>query len=272
MLAPLMTLLQQPVPANTGGLAAHRRLGLIATVTAAALIINHYLAVNGQLEQGLRLVASLSSDNADALLHDWSRALRRSQWYGLYQYLWWCGSLLVGYVVLPMLALRFVLREPIMDSGLRLGDTWQHRHYYLVFGGVMATMAVLASFNKTFLHTYPFYAHTSRSLADLLMWECIYVLQFFCIEYFYRGFLLRGLQPQFGVYSIYISSLVYLTIHLPKPFLECVGSLFFGLILCTLAMLCRSIWGGVFVHVCLAVSMDVLSLAQTGRWPTQWWP
>ena len=40
------------------------------------------------------------------------------------------------------------------------------------------------------------------------------------------------------------------------------------LILCLLAWRCRSIWGGVLVHVCLAVSMDVLSLLQRGALPT----
>ena len=263
MFAPLANLLREPAPAPPSGLAAHRRLLVIAITAAAALMFNHYLAINGSLSTGAQAIAAVTGNSPQQLL----LPLQRSPWFGLYQQLWWGASLLLAYVVIPMLVLKFVLRDAVMDSGLRWGDTGKHKRYYFLFGGVMAVMALAASFSSTFLHTYPFYRLASRSVLDLFLWECLYVLQFFCVEYFYRGFLLRSLQPSFGVNSIYISSLLYLTIHLPKPFMECVGSLLFGLILCLLAMLCRSIWGGVFVHVCLAVSMDVLSLIQTDRWP-----
>ncbi|MCC1495897.1 CPBP family intramembrane glutamic endopeptidase [Alcanivorax sp. 1008] len=261
LLTPIRNLLQQPLPTAVD----HRRMLIVAVVTSVALIINHYLAIQTSLGEGLQWFANLT----DQSVAPWFRWLRQSPWGTLSGHAWWGMWLLIGYVLVPVLAIKLLLRESPMEYGLRLNDVLHHWRYYAIFGGIMAGMAILASFNSTFLNTYPFYHLAGRSWTDLLLWELIYVMQFFCIEFFYRGFLLRGLQPSLGIGSIYVSSLVYLTIHLPKPFLECAGSLLFGLILCVLASLSRSIWGGVFVHVCLAVSMDLLSLFQRGQLPGQ---
>ena len=66
--------------------------------------------------------------------------------------------------------------------------------------------------------------------------------------------------------------LPYLMIHFPKPWLEATGAIFFGVFLGVLALRSRSIWGGVVVHACVALSMDVMALVQTGKIPSQWWP
>jgi hypothetical protein len=39
-----------------------------------------------------------------------------------------------------------------------------------------------------------------------------------------------------------------------------------------LALRTRSIWGGVLVHVSIALSMDLLALLQTRGLPVRWWP
>ena len=54
--------------------------------------------------------------------------------------------------------------------------------------------------------------------------------------------------------------------------LEATGSILFGLFLGVLALMSRSIWGGVMVHVAVALSMDLAGLARRGEIPLQWWP
>jgi hypothetical protein len=39
-----------------------------------------------------------------------------------------------------------------------------------------------------------------------------------------------------------------------------------------LALRSRSIWGGVMVHASVALSMDLLAIAQTQQLPQRWWP
>lgn len=64
----------------------------------------------------------------------------------------------------------------------------------------------------------------------------------------------------------------YMMIHLTKPWLEATGAIFFGLFLGMLAFQSRSIWGGVLVHISIALSMDIAALLQTKGLPQQWMP
>ena len=132
--------------------------------------------------------------------------------------------------------------------------------------------AFFVSFREDFVAVYPFYRQAHRSGFDLLVWECLYLSQFACLEFFFRGFLLHACKPAFGANAILVMCLPYLMIHFPKPWLEATGAIFFGLFLGMLALRTRSIWGGVLVYVSIALSMDLLALLQTRGLPVRWWP
>ena len=55
---------------------------------------------------------------------------------------------------------------------------------------------------------------------------------------------------------------LYVVIHLGKPPVEAISSLFGGYILGALAYQIRHIWGGVFVHVFIALTMEIMGLFQ----------
>jgi membrane protease YdiL (CAAX protease family) len=52
----------------------------------------------------------------------------------------------------------------------------------------------------------------------------------------------------------------YNMIHYGKTLSESLGAIFAGIILGTIALRTRSIWGGVFVHVAVALTMDFLTI------------
>jgi len=91
-----------------------------------------------------------------------------------------------------------------------------------------------------------------------------YGLQFLCLEFFFRGFLLFALARTIGAFSIFVMIVPYAMIHFGKPPAECVGSVIAGVALGTIALRTRSIYGGVFVHCGVAFSMDVFVLIQKG--------
>ena len=64
------------------------------------------------------------------------------------------------------------------------------RHLPLYVGLFLAILPVIviASFTAPFQHTYPFYKLAVRSWTDLIAWELLYVLSFFALEFFFRGF------------------------------------------------------------------------------------
>ena len=109
------------------------------------------------------------------------------------------------------------------------------------------------------------------SWLDLFVWEALYAAQFLSLEIFFRGFILHGLRRALGANAIFVMIVPYCMIHFGKPMPETLGAIGAGLILGTLAMRTRSIWGGVLIHIGVAMTMDVLALRGcpplgSGRW------
>ena len=94
----------------------------------------------------------------------------------------------------------------------------------------------------------------------LAYYEVLYAAQFLSLEIFFRGFLLQGLRRALGSNAIFAMIVPYCMIHYGKPLPETLGAIGAGLILGTVAMRTKSIWGGVLIHVGVAMTMDVMAL------------
>lgn len=184
----------------------------------------------------------------------------------LLSYGYWAVSVLFLYGLLPALHLTR-LGQPLGTIGLRLprGDRLPIRHVYLLFFVLLFPVLVLFSRTASFQQTYPFYSEAGRSLPELVCWELLYASTFLAIEFFFRGYLLFGLFHRLGSLAIFVSALPYCLIHIGKPASEMLGSIAAGILLGTLALRSGSIWGGVGLHAGVALSMDLLSLWQSGR-------
>lgn len=239
-----------------------QRVAQLLCLTAACLFFMQYLRFASSFHG---LIEMLFGSEAR-----W--ALRAHPWGVLASHLWWGAVHLLGYVIVPVLFLRCVWREDLRHYGLGWGESSRWLWACALLAGVIITFAFVASHSDSFQRTYPFYHLAGRSWADLLLWEVIYLSQFVFLEFFFRGFLLHALAPRFGAAAIFVMVIPYLMIHFPKPWPEALGALPFGILLGVIALRSRSIWGGALVHMSIALSMDVMSLAQTGRWPLHWMP
>lgn len=179
----------------------------------------------------------------------------------LYSFAWWAGWRVFGYVVLPMALILATPGQRLRDYNLSLRGFARHIWIYLAMFVVFFPVLYIASKTATFRHTYPFYRWANRSAFDLWSWEAMYIAQFFSLEFFFRGFLLQGLRKAFGANAIFVMIVPYCMIHFGKPGTETLGAIGAGLLLGTMAMRTKSIWGGVLIHVGVAVTMDVLALA-----------
>lgn len=175
-------------------------------------------------------------------------------------FVWWSGWRVLGYVILPMIAIACMPGERIRDYHVSLRGFFKHVWIYAVMFAAIFPLVILASTTNTFRHTYPFYRMANRSHFDLWTWEALYAAQFVALEFFFRGFLLQGLRRVMGANAIFVMIVPYCMIHYGKPMAETFGAIIAGLILGTLAMRTRSIWGGVLIHVGVATTMDVLAL------------
>lgn len=247
---------------------ALRRVFTVLACVSLCLLIIHYLKYSSVFVQTTTLLSQWLDQPSNHVY----MMLRRSGFLELASYGWWTAWHIIGYVIIPALVIKVLWKDRIRDYGWRWNETGQHWLGYVLLLSPILLFVVIASFNRDFLAHYPFYKLSSRSWLDFLAWEALYLCQFLCLEFFFRGFFLQALRPAVGANAVWIMCVPYLMIHFPKLWPEAFGAISFGLFLGILAMRSRSIWGGFFVHAGIAVGMDLASLIQQDKLPKVFWP
>lgn len=189
----------------------------------------------------------------------------------LVRYVWWAGWRFLGYFLLPALAL-VLMRRRVVEYGLEFRNFREHAWIYVLAYLVVLVGVIAVSFTDSFSSYYPFYKLSSRSWMDWIAWELLYAVQFFSLEFFFRGMWLNALKPSMGSQAIFVSVVPYCMIHFGKPFIETVGAIVAGVVLGTLAMKTRSIWSGFLIHISVAISMDAAAMLQTSGLPNTLFP
>ena len=192
-------------------------------------------------------------------------------YYELYGLLHWVFFCVIGFVVLPCIYLKLCKRR-ISDMYLGTGELTSHLKVYLVLFLLVMAPVVFVSYSPEYQRIYPFYPHAGRSVFDLLAWELAYGLQFFALEFMFRGFMLSGLKKWLGFGAVFVMIIPYCMLHFQKTGSESLGAIIAGILLGGLAMKYRSIWGGVLLHWLVAIAMDLLSLSHQNKLPTNWFP
>jgi membrane protease YdiL (CAAX protease family) len=182
-------------------------------------------------------------------------------WYELKSFAYWTAWRVGGFLVVPVLVVLCWPGEKLRDFGFSTKGFVRHLWIYLALFLAILPLVIAVSYTKPFREQYPFYKLANRSTFDFVAWEIMYAAQFFSLEFFFRGFMVHGLKRAFGSHAIWVMVVPYTMIHFQKPVLECFGAVFAGIVLGTLALRTRSIWAGVLIHVSVALTMDLLSLA-----------
>ncbi len=180
-----------------------------------------------------------------------------------YQYINWFIDYFVFYVIIPLLFIIIFYKRKYKDFGLGWGNLNKYLPIYLLFLVVIIPIVIYASFSPEFIKQYPFMR--LPILKFLIIWEILYAVQFIAIEFFFRGFLLFPLCEKMGSAGILVHVIPYCLIHITKPMPEAIGSIFTGILLGYFAWKSRSIWGGVILHVAVALTMDISSILQQYR-------
>ena len=184
---------------------------------------------------------------------------------GLSQHLYWVSWGWSLELAIPLAIIVFIFKE----SPARYGMRWyMTKRTFLVYTGLLAVMAPLlfwASTRGSFLDTYPFVRDLGSDWrVTIAIWEIAYLSRFFCLEFFFRGYPLFGLEEKLGYTAIAATTVPYAMIHFSKPFPEAMGAIVAGAVLGFLALRTRTIMGGLIIHGTVAVSMDMLALWRQG--------
>ena len=178
--------------------------------------------------------------------------------------LYWVAWGVFCYLIVPVAIILFVMRESPARYGLRF---YISRKTLLVYAALLAIMVLpllWASRQPAFINRYPMVTDLGNDWSRIWTWEAARALRFTSLEFFFRGYLLFGLEKRFGYHAIAVSALPYGIVHFAKPFPEALGAIVAGAVLGYLALRTRSIAGGTMLHVSAAISMDMLALFRKG--------
>jgi uncharacterized protein len=176
----------------------------------------------------------------------------------------------VGWAVVLLLAVplgvMLVRRELPHSLGLAWGDWRVGAPATALMAAVAIAAMWIAARAPELQATYPLPGPwPGLSPGHLAAWTGFYLAYYVAFEFFYRGFMLRALEPLWGIAAaVWLQALASSLIHLGKPLPETLAALPFGLLLAVLAIRTRSLVWPILLHLAVGIATDVSSLQRQG--------
>lgn len=171
------------------------------------------------------------------------------------------------FIVLALCIFRKLTNGHFSLFGLKRSSKYL-RVYALVYV-LLLPMFLLVSFTPQFLEFYPKMYITSYDGAmgwdrwQLIgLFELFYANDFIGVEGMFRGALVIGLTRWLGPRAVLPMALTYMCIHLGKPDLELCSSVIGGYILGVLAWRTHHLWGGIIIHLGIAMFFEVVGITR----------
>ena len=174
-------------------------------------------------------------------------------------YYWFIGDFFT-YFILPLLIIKFLMKEKISGYGISFGDYKTGIKITFIFLLVMLPLIWFVSSLPEFNRTYPHLASARNSWGIFLLFELGMFVYMFSWEFVWRGFVLFGLKKHFGYYAVLIQMIPFLILHNGKPAPETFGAIIAGIALGVLALRTGSILYCIITHMSVMFSIDLISV------------
>jgi membrane protease YdiL (CAAX protease family) len=163
------------------------------------------------------------------------------------------------YVITPFL-LYFVFRHKPKDFGISFGNPRLWLRDVVVFYLLFLIILVIAFKFTNLKNVYPLYRRSTQGLRYFLFFQLIQLWYMLGWEFFFRGFMLFGLERKFGRMAILVQAVPFAIVHFKKPQLEAYGSIFAGIFLGLIGLRARSFLPCVLLHYMILLTADLLGL------------
>ena len=171
------------------------------------------------------------------------------------------------FIVLMLCVFRKLTEGRFGLFGLRRSTKYL-RVYALIYV-LLLPMFLYVSFTPQFLDYYPkmFIDYYDGALGwerwQLTgLFELFYANDFIGVEGMFRGALVIGMSRWLGCRAVLPMALTYMCIHLGKPDLELCSSVIGGYILGVLAWRTHHLWGGIIIHLGIAMFFEAVGIAR----------
>ncbi len=175
-------------------------------------------------------------------------------------------------VILPFAIIYHFLLKKNLEHFYGIRKKNVHLKPYLVMILVMIPFLYLASLQPDFLKMYPrfknsggnYIIHHYKINKNLIItiYELSYAFSFFIVELIFRGFFIFALVKYLGKSVVLPMAVSYCILHFGKPLGEAISSLFGGYLLGVIAYKTQNIYGGIMVHIAIALLMELFAFIQ----------
>jgi membrane protease YdiL (CAAX protease family) len=170
------------------------------------------------------------------LLLDWYHPLEQ-EWLGTFIY---CA-------ICPILVILIILRKNPLNFGLRLGVP----RIWGLHVGVICLVAAIVLYASSFSTSLQSYYRTADFDFPNYFWTSCVSLS--ASEFIYRGYLLFGLKDKLKEGAILLQMIPFALMHLGKPELETISTIFTGILFGYVAYRGKSFWPAFIIHLFINV-------------------
>ena len=162
----------------------------------------------------------------------------------------------IFYLVVPI-AIIFLSKHNLKDFGLAIGDRKKARKYMAILFLAAIPFMLIGASMREFQIYYPRFGYSNAF--DFILWEAMVGLLMLSTEFFYRGFMLFGLD-RLGKGAILVQAIPYAYVHLGKPMLEVYYSFFAGIVFGYIDWESKSILPSFLLHWTTSIIFDSLCI------------
>ena len=175
-------------------------------------------------------------------------------------------------IVLPFYLLyKLVLKNELQHFyGIRIKGVHLKPYFWMLL--MMIPLVAWASYQPDFLDNYPVYKRSTGSLiikyfdfskyTVVGIYELSYAFGYFIVELIFRGYLIFALVKYLGKDVVLPMAVTYTVLHFGKPVGEAISSFFGGYILGVIALKTENIYGGIMIHMGIALLMELFAFWQ----------
>ena len=172
----------------------------------------------------------------------------------IYEYL--TAFLLMFWV--PFFIVKMVFRKKLGEFGFRLGDKTYGFRFVIIALPFLLWAAYVGSSSSAMQAEYPLAKSAMSHLSLFFVVEVFYLMYYLGWEFFFRGFMLFGLEKRYGAATaILIQTIPSAIVHIGKPVSESFGAIIAGLVFGYVALRTRSIFYPLLLHAIIGIGTDV---------------
>lgn len=159
-------------------------------------------------------------------------------------------------VGIPVLYIRHILKSDISKFGLRLPASGTLTKRNIIVAAVLITILAFLLGRVSSLQNY--YAGTATARAFIISTGAA-AIAYFSEEFLFRGFMQSALWERFRWNTLWIINIPFVFLHLGKPVIEVVLSVFVGPLLNYIAQKTSSMIPTFLIHFSLSIMLNFLT-------------